>query len=112
LFQSYRFRTKDEFPLDQLNFLKNLRIVTLRLPWYKAVEATRAIPFGYLIHYLLFPFFTTLRRLLNYNIHVILKLSILGVGLSRSIMTLKFLEMTQSWNAFIRHSWKSATGSL
>jgi glycosyltransferase involved in cell wall biosynthesis len=40
-------------------------VITLKLGWYKIVDATRGVPFGPVIHYLLFMPFVFLRKLLN-----------------------------------------------
>ena len=65
IFQSYRFRSSEEFPLDQLKNLGNIKVVTLRGKWYKIVDVTRGIPYGFVFHYMLFPVFVLYRRIAN-----------------------------------------------
>ncbi len=68
IFQSYRFASSGEFPLDQLKDIPNVRVMTLRGRWYRIVDVTRGMPFGFLLHYLLFPFFVLYRKLVNHSI--------------------------------------------
>lgn len=68
LFQSYEFTDNDNYHLNILSQLNNVKVVTLRLSWYKIIELTRDIPYGYVIHYIYFPIFVALRRLLNKRI--------------------------------------------
>lgn len=67
LFQSYKFKDNTQYPLDFFNAMPNVRVITLHIPWYKVVDSTRNIPFGYLIHYALYPIFVLLRKISNYR---------------------------------------------
>lgn len=67
LFQSFKFSSSKQYPLDYLQSLGNVRVVSLSIPWYKVVDATRNIPFGFLIHYSLYPIFVFLRKVFNYS---------------------------------------------
>ena len=62
LLQSYDFKGRDDFPLNLLKEMKNVKVITLKLAWYKIVETTRSVPFGPVIHYLLFKPFIFLRK--------------------------------------------------
>lgn len=68
LFQSYEFTDNNNYHLNILSQLNNVKVVTLRLAWYKIIELTRDVPYGYFIHYIYFPIFVALRRLLNKRI--------------------------------------------
>ena len=65
LLQSYDFKGRDDFPLNLLKEMENVKVITLKLAWYKIVETTRSVPFGPVIHYLLFKPFIFLRKILN-----------------------------------------------
>ena len=68
LFQSYEFASDNNYHLNVLSQMKNVRIVTLKLAWYKIIELTRDMPYGFVIHYIYFPIFVVLRKLLNKRI--------------------------------------------
>ena len=65
IFQSYRFASPEELPLNQLSEIPNAKVVTLKGRWYKLVDLTRGMPYGFLLHYLIFPFFVLYRCLVN-----------------------------------------------
>jgi glycosyltransferase involved in cell wall biosynthesis len=65
LFQSYKFHDPNEFPLPDLKKLGIEGPVYLRVQWYKIVEVTRKMPFGFIIHYLTYPFVIFLRQVIN-----------------------------------------------
>ena len=67
LFQSYKFSSPDQYPLDYIQSLKNVKVVTLSIPWYKVVDATRNIPYGFLIHYSLYHIYVASRKVANYR---------------------------------------------
>lgn len=67
LFQSYKFKDQTQYPLDFFNTMPNVRVISLHIPWYKVVDATRNIPLGFLIHYSLYPIFVFLRKMFNYK---------------------------------------------
>lgn len=68
LFQSYKFSSDNNYHLNLLIQIPNVKVVTLRLAWYKIIELTRNMPFGFIIHYIYFPIFVKLRKLLNKKI--------------------------------------------
>lgn len=68
LLQSYDFKGKEEFPLNLLKEINNVKVITLKLAWYKIVESTRSIPYGPVLHYLLFRPFVFFRKIFNRRI--------------------------------------------
>ena len=65
LIESYGISETDDQSVNKLKTIKNLRIMQSRVKWYKLVDFSRSVKHGEFLHYLFYPFLSSLKRLLN-----------------------------------------------